>query len=85
MAYVMFGDLLYSYANDVFDETVFGGPDGDALLALYNDWPNDDASELLFDIVRDAEVEAKDAARSAVVKSIEERKRDFIDFLLGRE
>lgn len=85
MAKLELGDVLYDYANEVFDEVVFGGPDGDGLLEKYNLMDNDDVREALFDIVRDAEIVAKEAVAEAVHDCIESNKQEFIDLLIGKE
>lgn len=85
MANLEVGDVLYDYANEVFDEVVFGGPEGDRLLEKYNLRDDDDATEALFDIVRDAEIVAKEAVKEAVYDCIESNRQWFIELLAGKE
>lgn len=81
----IFGDDLYEFANETFDEVVFSGPDGDRLLYAYNERKDSGATDLLFEIVRLAEEAAKDAVKEAITSYIEGRKQEFIDFLEDRE
>ena len=85
MAKLEVGDVLYDYANEVFDEVVFSGPEGDDLLEKYNLRDNDDAMEALFDIVRDAEIVAKEAVEEAVHDCIERNKQWFVKLLTSKE
>jgi len=71
-------DELYEMANDIFDEEVFAGTAGDKLLEEYNDIPDDDAREKLFDIVREMEESAREAIEKEMRRIARERKGEFI-------
>ena len=50
-AYDALYDQLYGPANDMFDEEVFAGYDGEALLDKYNNRSDDTIREMLFSII----------------------------------
>lgn len=71
-------DELYEAANKEFDVMVFRDL---SLLDQYNDWPDDDAREMLYDIIDDAVVQAEEAAYRTMRGVIEEHKGEFIRFI----
>lgn len=71
-------DALYAASNDEFDEMVFSDQ---SLLDQYNDWPDDDAREMLYEIISEAQETAKETAFRTIRGVIEEHSEEFIRLL----
>lgn len=69
---------LYELANDIFDEEIFAGTDGNALLEEYNNIPDDDARSMLFDIVNEMQDAARDSTADVMRRIARSHKDAFV-------
>lgn len=71
-------DELYEMANEMFDEEVFTGAIGNDLLEEYNNLPDDEAREKLYDIVNEMQEEAREAIDKAMKDVVRKHKNEFV-------